>query len=64
MDYIFVGGVKNANDSLTMAFELVACDSSPTIYLFDSVGFVVLDVRNPRVHESAVSSGHSAFPGE
>ena len=54
IEWIGVGGVENAIDPPTMVLELIACDRSP----------VVLDASDPRVHKSAVSSGHPAFTRE
>ena len=60
----FVGGVENSNDPLIVVLELVACHSPSVVCLIHGVGFVVLDVSGPRLHESAMGGGHLAFPRE
>ena len=58
VEWVGVGGVRDANNPPTMVRERVACDGSPVVGLFHRVGFVILDVSDPRVHKYPVSSGH------
>ena len=62
--YVLVGGVENANDPLTVVFELIACNSPPVVSFLHSVGFVVLDIGDPCVYKSAMAGRHPAFHGE
>ena len=64
MKWVLIGGVENSNDSLTVVLELVACPSPSVVCLLHGVGFVVLDVSDSRVHESAMGGGRPAFPRE
>ena len=64
MELVGVGRVKNANDSPTKVLELVACERSPVVWLFDRVGLVVLNVSGPRVLKNTVSSAHPALTRE
>ena len=64
MKWVLVGGAEISNDPLTLVIELVTCHSPPAVCLLHDVGFVVLDVSGPLVHERAMCGGHPAFPGE